>query len=201
MKGSFIAISCFVAGILIGVFSSRNNFEISPEISKYVLCVLLFVFGIVVGGNKEAWKTLKNLNFKILLVPMMSIVGTYLGVFVASLIITDIKLSELFSVGSFFGWYSFTSVLTSSPMGEDIVTIALLTNIIRESAVFLLGPLFVRWFGKLSIISVAGATCMDTTLPFVTETTGKKYGFIAFFSGFVLTLAVPLLVGVFMTLA
>ena len=72
--------------------------------------------------------------------------------------------------------------------------IALLANLSREIITLIFAPLFVRLFGKLAPIASGGATAMDTTLPIVARFSGKEYAIIAFFSGIVLTVLVPILV-------
>lgn len=166
------------------------------DYSLYALFILMFLVGIGIGSNKKSLEIIKSVNFKILLVPLSVITGTYIGVSVFSLLQNNLSLIDLLAVGSGFGYYSLSSVLISEVSGETLGVIALLSNISREIITLLLTPLFARYFGKLAPISSGGATAMDTTLPIITKYIGSDYAIISVFSGVVLTILVPFLIAV-----
>jgi uncharacterized membrane protein YbjE (DUF340 family) len=78
--------------------------------------------------------------------------------------------------------------------GETLGTIALLANVIRELLTLIFAPFLMKAFGKLAPVVSGGATAMDTTLPIITRVSGNEYGMMALFSGVVLTILVPFLV-------
>ncbi|MCK9179871.1 MAG: lysine exporter LysO family protein, partial [Bacteroides sp.] len=55
----------------------------------------------------------------------------------------------------------------------------------------------VKYFGKLAPISVGGATTMDTTLPIITQYSGKEFAIASIYHGFIVDLSVPFLVTFF----
>jgi uncharacterized membrane protein YbjE (DUF340 family) len=129
----------------------------------------MFLVGIGVGSNKKSLEVIKSVNFKIALVPLSVIVGTYIGVSIFSLIQNELSFIDSIAVGSGFGYYSLSSVLITELSSETLGVIALLSNISREIITLLFTPIFARYFGKLAPISSGGATSMDTTLPIITK--------------------------------
>jgi uncharacterized membrane protein YbjE (DUF340 family) len=198
MKNSFIMLSIFIAGVLIGVFAFLPQKLMEHNAELYVLYFLMFFVGISIGSDiPGAWKLLKKLHIKIIMVPLAVIVGTYAGVSLVSLLIPSIALKDSLAVGSGFGYYSLSSILLSELKGETLGMIALLSNIIRELLTVVCAPLFVRFFGKLAPITSGGATSMDTTLGIITRFSGREYATISVFSGTILTILVPFLVTLF----
>ena len=194
MKGSLIILSFFAFGLLVGIYDLLPEHFSQNDYSIYALYILMFLVGIGVGSNKKSLSLIKSVNFKILLVPLSVITGTYIGVSVFSLLQDNLSLIDSLAVGSGFGYYSLSSVLISEVSGDTLGVIALLSNITREIITLLLTPLFARYFGKLAPIASGGATAMDTTLPVITKYIGSDYAIISVFSGVVLTILVPLLI-------
>jgi len=196
MKGSLIILSFFIAGLFFGMYRLLPDTMLHNDYSLYALYILMFLVGIGVGSNKKTWEIIKSVNFKIVLVPLSVIAGTYLGVTIFALLQNNIKIVEAIAIGSGFGYYSLSSVLITEVSGETLGVIALLSNITREIITLLFTPVFARYFGKLAPISSGGATAMDTTLPVITKYIGADYAIISVFSGVVLTILVPFLIAV-----
>lgn len=196
MKGSLIILSFFAGGLILGIYELLPDQLLENDYSLYALYALMFLVGIGIGSNKKSLEVIKSVNFKILLVPLSVIIGTYIGVFIFSLIQNNLSLIELLAVGSGFGYYSLSSVLITEISGERLGVIALLSNISREIITLLFTPLFARYFGKLAPISSGGATSMDTTLPIITKYIGADYAIISVFSGIVLTILIPFIIAI-----
>jgi len=196
MKGSLIILSFFAGGLLIGMYKILPAQFLETDYSMYALYFLMFLVGIGIGSNKKSLEIIKTFNFKIALVPLSVIVGTYIGVSVFAFIQNELSFIDSIAVGSGFGYYSLSSVLISELSSETLGVIALLSNISREIITLLFTPLFARYFGKLAPISSGGATSMDTTLPIITKYIGSDYAIISVFSGVVLTILIPFLITV-----
>ncbi|OFX21239.1 MAG: hypothetical protein A2041_06885 [Bacteroidetes bacterium GWA2_31_9b] len=194
MKGSLIILAFFVAGVITGIYRFLPEHLFQNDYSLYALYLLMFLVGIGIGCNKKALTLIKEVNFKILFVPLSVITGTYIGVSLFSLLQSNLSLIDSLAVGSGFGYYSLSSVLISEISNETLGVIALLSNITREIITLLLTPVFARYFGKLAPIASGGATAMDTTLPVITKYIGSDYAIISVFSGVVLTILVPFLI-------
>lgn len=194
MRDSIIIVLFFAAGLLLSYFNLIPDILLHPDISTYVLYLLLLVVGFSVGSDKEALKVLYKANWKIILVPLSAVIGSIGATALFALLVSDISVREAMAVGSGFGYYSLSSILISEMHSSTLGTIALLANVIREILTLLFAPLMLMGFGKLAPIAAGGATAMDTTLPIITRVSGNEYGVVAIFSGLVLTLIVPILV-------
>jgi len=194
MKSSLISLSFFIIGIICGVYSLFSAQIINSNLSEYALYLLMFLVGISVGGDRKTWKTLKEMNLKIVLVPLTVIAGSLLGAGIMSMILNQLTLKEGLAVGAGFGYYSLSSIIITKFYSETLGVVALMSNMIREILTLLLAPLIGKYFGKLAPIASGGATSMDTTLPIITQSSGKDYAIISVFSGVVLTILVPFLV-------
>jgi len=199
MRGSLIIVGFFICGILGGLFSFIPEFLQDSKLSSYVLYGLMFFVGINIGSDKNSWKIIKKVKFKIILVPLSVIIGTFIGVSMFSIFVREISLRDALAIGSGFGYYSLSSIFISKIAGSVLGVVALMSNIMREIATLLLTPLLLKYFGKLAPIAAGGATSMDTTLPIITKFTGAEYAIIAVFSGTVLTIIVPFLVTFILT--
>jgi uncharacterized membrane protein YbjE (DUF340 family) len=199
MKDSLIILAFFAAGVLGGIAGIIPTGINPDQFSTYVLYLLMFLVGIGIGADKKALQTLSQFNLQILLVPVSTILGTFIGIAVISFVLSEFKWNELFAVGAGFGYYSLSSVIITEMHSAELGVIALLSNIMREVITLLFAPLFVKFLGKLSPISSGGATSMDTTLPVISKISGKEFALISLFHGIVLTIIVPFLVAMFLS--
>ncbi|NLO71362.1 MAG: lysine exporter LysO family protein [Porphyromonadaceae bacterium] len=200
MKSSLIILSFFATGLLLGIFRFFPPVWIDSSFTFYVLCMLMFAVGLSIGHDKSTISKFKNLSPRLLLLPVMTVAGTYLGVIAVGVLVKERSLTEMLAVGSGFGYYSLSSVLITEYKGAELGTIALLANIIREVITLLLAPWMVKYFGKLAPISAGGATTMDTTFPIIIKNSGKEFSIVSIYHGFVMDLSVPFLVVFFCSL-
>lgn len=196
MRYSILLVCIFIIGLFLAYGGYLPNFLTENDFSTYVLYALMFVVGISFGGDENFLTVLRQINWKIALVPLIVIVGSLSGTAIYSLIHTDISLKEAMAVGAGLGYYSLSSVLISELYNESLGTVALVSNLIRELFTLVFTPVLVILFGKLSPIASGGATSMDSTLPIITRYSGKEYMVTAIFSGAVLTILVPFLVSI-----
>lgn len=194
MKDSLLIVLCFVVGLVLSFYQLLPSYFLNGNLSTYVLYILMFIVGVGIGSDKEILKTLRRINFKIMLVPVIVIVGSIGGAALFALTVNDLTLKETMAVGAGFGYYSLSSILINEMHSETLGTIALVANVIREVLTLLLAPAMVWAFGKLAPVASGGATAMDTTLPIIIRVSGNEYGLMAIFSGMVLTVLVPFLV-------
>ena len=200
MKGSLIIVAFFIAGIACGLMHLLPDLNAYGNVSYLTLCALLFCVGITVGNNTTLLKTFKNLDRRLMLLPLMTIVGTLTATAIAAVGLPHRSLTDCLAVGSGFGYYSLSSIFITQYRGPELGTIALLANIIREVFTLLGAPLLVKYFGPLSPISCGGATTMDTTLPIITRTSGQDFVLLSLFHGFLVDFSVPFLVTFWCTL-
>ena len=200
MKGSLIIVAFFIAGIACGLMHLLPDLNAYGNVSYLTLCALLFCVGITVGNNTTLLKTFKKLDRRLMLLPLMTIVGTLTATAIAAVGLPHRSLTDCLAVGSGFGYYSLSSIFITQYRGPELGTIALLANIIREVFTLLGAPLLVKYFGPLSPISCGGATTMDTALPIITRTSGQDFVLLSLFHGFLVDFSVPFLVTFWCTL-
>ncbi|KAA6323547.1 Lysine exporter LysO, partial [termite gut metagenome] len=185
MKGSLIVVSFFALGMLCGFYKFIPYDFSEDNLSYFVLCVLMFCVGVSIGCDPAIWKSFRSLNPRLLFLPLMTILGTLIGCFVASFFLVRRTAIECMAVGSGFGYYSLSGILITEYRGVEVGIVALLSNIMREIITLLCTPLLVIYFGKLAPISAGGATTMDTTLPVIIRYSGKDFTIASIYHGFV----------------
>lgn len=200
MKGSVIIVSFFIIGLIIGRADLTSLSIESSNLSFYTLCALMLFVGINIGSDSKILKSFRAINPRLILLPIVTIIGTLIGSAIISIFIEHRSLTDCLAVGSGFGYYSLSSIFITEYKGAELGTVALLSNILREIITLLLAPFLVKYFGKLAPISAGGATTMDTTLPIITKYSGQSFVIIAIFHGVVVDLSVPFLVVLFCTL-
>ena len=206
MKTSLLICAFFAAGVALGWGGLVPKAVLPPKeglgAGFYLLCVLMVFVGIGVGGSGKALRIVRQVHVKIVFVPLAVVVGTFLGCVAAAAVLPKLTLHDSLAAGSGLGFYSMSSFIIQGPpfRNETLAAVALFANMAREIATLLFTPLFVRYFGKLAPIGTGGATAMDTTLPIITQESGKEYGMIAAFSGVVLSAVVPVLVPLIMAM-
>ena len=183
--------------IIIGVISGfffRNDFLIlnSDKIVSLGLCLLLFFVGMDIGDSGDIFSKLKKFGKKIWFLPMSTIAGSLLGGYIGSMF-TTLTMGQGIAVSAGLGWYSL-SAIELSKISAELGSLAFLTNVLRELIAIFSVPFIAKYIGSLESVSVAGATAMDTLLPIINKNNSADISIVAFFSGIVLTTAVPFLV-------
>ena len=208
MKGSLIVVGFFAAGCLAGLYTGDIGMASGSDVARYVLYLLMLQVGLSIGSDRNLLNILKTLQPKYLLVPLATITGTLSFSALAALFISQWNVYDCLAVGSGFAYYSLSSILITElktassgvQLAMELGTIALLANIIREIMTLLGAPLFVKYFGRFAPICAGGATTMDTTLPIITQYSGKELVFVAILHGVLVDLSVPFLVSFFCSL-
>jgi uncharacterized membrane protein YbjE (DUF340 family) len=184
-----------IAGMLSGYFTELEYLVANLDfISTAALAILLLGVGIDLGANNQVIDKLKQLGWKVLLVPLLIAIGSIGGTIIIGLVI-DLSLNESSAIGAGFGWYSLSGVLLTKIYSADLGVLAFLTNVFRELFAIMLIPIVAKWDNKMIVVAPGGATTMDTTLPLISKSAAhKEVVAIAFISGVVLSSMVPILV-------
>jgi uncharacterized membrane protein YbjE (DUF340 family) len=188
-----------VLGIVSGLFIMPDAvYENTGLLMDIGLCLLLFFVGIDLGSNKEIFKNLKNVGFKILVVPAATIIGSLAGGIICSFIF-DIDLFGSLAIASGLSWYTLSAIIIT-PISSELGTVAFLSNVFREVMAFVAIPFIAKHVGYLETIAAGAAISMDTGLPMITKNTNQEVAVISFISGVILSLAVTVLVPIFVGL-
>lgn len=189
-----------LAGVLLGFFLLPESLlTLLADLTAWILGLLLLGIGLDLGGAAKAFAGLKKLGLRIILIPIGIIAGSILGAVAVALIWGKLPWNEAAAVASGFGWYSLSSVLISvnSP---TLGAASFIANVFRELIAIIFTPLIARRMGPIPSLGAAGATAMDVMLPVIAKGAGREYVPLAFFSGAVLSLSVPVFVNLFMSL-
>ena len=188
-------IGVIIFGILTGYFTNPSYLVSNLDfISTSCLAILLLGVGIDLGSNDQVIDRLKQLGWKVLLIPLLIAVGSILGTVIVGFIL-DLSLNESSAIGAGFGWYSLSGVIITKIYSANLGALAFLTNVFREVFAIILIPLLAHHKNEIIVIAPGGATTMDTTLPLIAESVKQKEVVaFAFISGAVLSSLVPILV-------
>ena len=159
-----------------------------------VLCFLVFLVGLSVGGTPGILALVRKMKGRIFMIPLGVILGTAMGNIMAALLFSDIGLRQALLGGAGYGYYSLSAILITE-QGEPVLgAIALVSNMMRELITLAGAGLMARFLTPLGPIMAGGATSMDVTLPAVTRFSGSEYAPLSFVSGLVLSIAVPFMI-------
>lgn len=179
-------------GIGFGYFLLPTSFlEYTGNIIDIGLCILLFFVGIELGRQKDIILNIKDIGYKVLFVPAGVIIGGIVGGIIGGLIL-GIPLNDAGAVGSGLGWYTLSSMMLAD-YSTELSTLAFLSNVVREVIALVMIPFVAKHIGFLEAVSICGATAMDTSLPIIAKSTDSNTTIIAFISGMVSTISVPIL--------
>ena len=206
MKGSFIVVAFFMLGCFLGTVVDLP-FE-SHGVSMYILYALMLQVGVSIGSNKNLGAIVKALHWKMLIIPVSTVVGTLLFSALGSLVLSKWSVFDCMAVGSGFAYYSLSSILITQfktatvgvQLATELGTIALLANIFREMVALLGTPVIQKYFGTLAPISAAGVNSMDVVLPVIKKHAGEEMIPIAILHGILLDMSVPFFVSFFCNL-
>ncbi len=205
MGGSLLVLAIFVTGICIGMSGVLPVGYLPGGLGEWLLYALIIQIGMTLGYDGSLWRTMRKVPLKAMLLPLCTLVGTLLFTAIAGLFLGGWSLPDYLAIGSGMGYYSLSSVLIvelkSDVIGLQAATqlgmLALLVNIIREITALVCGPWIAKWFGRYAVISAAGVTSMDVTLPMIIRCAGREIIPIAFMHGLLLDISVPVLVTLF----
>lgn len=206
MKSSLTILAFFVLGCLSGLYFTAD-FDIH-EASVGVLYILMLLLGINLGCNQDIKGFAKMINFKMLLVPIATVTGTFLFSAIAGFILSQWSVFDCMAVGSGFAYYSISSVLITQlktpsigmQLATELGTIALLANIFREMTALIGAPFIRKYFGRLAPISAAGIGSSDILLASISKYSGQEAIPLAILHGILINISVPFFVSLFCNL-
>ena len=201
MKGSIVVVAFFLLGIVLGLSGVADADGKSVSLTSYVLYALLLCVGMTIGEDGGFFSRVKGLDRKLMLLPLMTACGTFLGVAAVWAFFRQYLLTDCLAVGSGFAYYSLSSVFITEMRGAELGTVALLSNIFREILALLVIHPMARTLNPLAAVSMGGATTFDTSLPVIMQSAGKDYLIIAAFHGLTLDFSVPLFVTLFCSIS
>ncbi|AEV29724.1 putative membrane protein [Sphaerochaeta pleomorpha str. Grapes] len=164
---------------------------------SYLLYAMLACVGMGLVYQNISLKGMVS-DKKLLLLPLFTIAGSYLGSLLVPLV-TTFTIKESMGIVSGFGWYSLSGIMITDLGYPVLGSVSFVSNLLRESFAFFLIPFFGR-LGKqyyYPAVCTAGATSMDVTLPLLSSRFGSVTVVGSIYHGVVMSLVSPLLIPLF----
>lgn len=194
---SWLIIASVAGGILLGNYVLQpQQIAIFSALGPWALYLVLFTIGFELSQDRSAWGRFSRLGWRVLLMPLATMLGSLLGVALVGPIF-GLGLFEALSVGAGFGWYSLSGALLSSLGFTALGAIAFLCNVIRELLAVVTIPWLATKIDPFLAIAPGGATTMDTTLSLLSRYGTNESVLTALINGIILSTAVPILVPLF----
>lgn len=185
-------IAAVLIGILTGKYIIGDSLGIIGNLMDIGLCALLFFVGIDIGKNKNIVEQIKEIGVRAISTPVLVALGSITGAVLCGFLF-GYPAKESAAIGAGFGWYSLSAIILT-PYSSELSALAFMSNVSREIIAIISIPLVAKYIGFNEAVAPGGATAMDTTLPIISKATDSKTALIAFVTGLILTVLVPILV-------
>lgn len=184
--------SSLILGVITGILiRGFINPSVVDKTFIFFLVILYVCVGISQGANRDVFRYVRVLGFRIIWLSVAILLGSLTGGFLAGIILQiPIYISVVASGGMSF--YSITGAFMTSEYGLEIGTYGFVVNVMREFFTILLMPLLIK-ISYGSPIAGGAAGNMDTMLAPVTKFVGVRLGLVALITGTILTFVVPFL--------
>ena len=198
-----IIVVCVVGGLLFGWLFGYRLFEdvaqfdrLGGTLIRIGLCTMLALIGFDMGVEGTVIENFKRAGWRVMAFPFFIMAGTLIAAGLCSFFM-PITLREGLAIGAGFGWYSFAPAAIMERGHITAGAISFMHNIIREYISVLTIPIVSKRIGYLEGMSVCGCSAMDVCLPIIERSTKSDIAVYAFISGAVQSMAVPILVPLF----
>ena len=199
---TIMIVGCVTAGILCGFFICRKLFEFEAfnaaagTAITIGLCILLIFVGLGLGLEGQVINNFKRVGIKIVAIPIAIAIGTLAGGALAGLVL-PMPLSESVAVSAGLAWYSLGSAILLDAGLVSAGAISFMHNVMRELCAIIFIPIVAKKLGYVEALALPASPAMDVCLPLVERSTSGTVAVYSFISGFVLSMAVPFLVPLF----
>ena len=127
MKGSLIVVGFFILGLVAGRMDALPAWMAEGGLSFVALCGLLLCVGMSIGLNPDMKSDFKSLNPRLALLPIATILGSWVGAMVAFAImlggdggiIQPRGLTDCLAIDSGFAYYSLSSIFITEYRSAD----------------------------------------------------------------------------------
>ena len=188
-----------VAGMVCGYFVvPESMLGLCSTVIDWGLYLLLLMVGIDMGRQGTIVADIRAAGFKVVLVPVAVAVGT-LSFSVLGGVFLGMGVKDSMASTAGFCWYSLAPTLLQS-YSLTISAVAFLSNVMREIFAIVAIPFVARKVGYVECVALVGAAGMDSLLPVVVGATHERITIYSFVSGVLLSLAVPMLIPLIVSL-
>lgn len=197
LRSALLPVLLVVMGIALGEACSPLSHAASSMVTLLIYLLLLLIGHQLRDANVSLKRLLMNrvgVSMAVAVIISSALAG------ICSMPFLHMSLAASVALSSGFGWYSLSSVMLNNLLGPYYGGLALCNDLAREIIAIMLMPfLFKR--GIPMAIGYCGATAMDVTLPLIRRQGGIAVLPLALCSGFLLSLASPLMMVILPMLA
>lgn len=190
---SFIYLIYLIIGIILGIIINKPIFHIEFIVNT-ILVLILFVIGIQMRREGHSLTHIIKNRTGIIIAVIIIVSSLLVGIILSY--VFNVSLSHSLMLISGFGWYSLASILNAQLVDAHFGTMTFFIDFSRELIAIILIPMLSKKI-PIELISYSGATAMDFSLPVIKDHIGIQAVPIAISTGFVLTLATPILIPLF----
>lgn len=193
-----------ILGVLAGIFIFKRIF---PDFDRFnaaasaairiELCTLLVFVGLDLGIRGDLFVQFKTVGIRVMAVPAAVIAGTLAASAVIGLFL-PLGVKTSLAVGAGMGWYSLAAGMLMDAGLMTAGAISFMYNVMRELFSIVLIPVVAKRIGYVETASLPGAAAMDVCLPIAVRATRSNIAVYSFISGLVTTMAVPILIPLFL---
>ena len=172
------------------VFSFTTASTVSGTFVTYALYVMVFLVGMDLGFDGSLPEVFRTAGIRALAFPLAAAVGTLIAMGLM-LLFMDLSIKEMVCVGCTFGWYSLGPNIIMDAGMITAGAYAFLVNFLRDMISILIIPWVAERFGYIEAIGLPQAAAMDVCIATIEGATNKATTALAFFSGAIFTIIVP----------
>ncbi|MFM2486581.1 lysine exporter LysO family protein [Celerinatantimonas yamalensis] len=194
-KDSLFMVGLVAFGFIVGLIG-HWHLPYQAQLSDYILMLLLALIGLQLRASELSLRQIL-LDHRGILIALTIIISTIPATLLAGWIL-DLPHPLALALGSGFGWYSLSGILISGQVNALMGSSAFFIDLFRELLAIFLIPLLMP-FSAACAIGYGGATSMDFTLPIISRTGGARCVPVAIVSGFILSLACPALIAIWLS--
>ncbi len=179
-------------------FLLKDIITFSSHLSVYPLVIMIFCVGIQLRNSgiplREVFMNKRGIQLSIVMLISAMISGIIIAIF------CNFSLVQGLTFASGLGWYSLSSTLIGDTWGVVAGSTAFFNDLSRELYCLFTIPFFMARFPSTSI-GLGAATSLDVSLPIIQKSGGTQIVPLAISFGFIINIAVPLLLSLFIGLS
>ena len=140
MRDSLIVFVFFAVGVALGYADAVPTWLLDPDLPMIILSVMVVLVGLGLGAGDNLHYMLRTFNWRMLLLPLCTIVGTLRFSALGVLVLRGFSLTDCLAVGSGFGYYSLSSVLIAD-LKSDLSSESLLQTCVGADGSYYMYPI------------------------------------------------------------
>jgi len=197
-KSTLRYLTAVIAGFLLGYLLVLRfglvTFETASEVSgifvTYGLYLMVFLVGMDMGFDGNLPAIFKETGIRAVVFPLVTALSTILSMLLMKLFV-NMTMKEMMAIGCTFGWYSLGPNIIMEAGMITAGAYAFLTNFLRDMISILIIPWVAETFGYIETVGLPQAASMDVCIATIEGATNKTTTALAFFSGAVFTIVIP----------